>query len=372
MKQLFISYTRKDEAFVQKLAAALESCGISLWYDRKGIGAGSQWEAELLNALNKVDLLLLILTPDSLQSAWVEREWQLTLQQNKPILPILYKPIAQALPPELAPIQYLDFNKFPTFEVFVNAVLDELRAFGFRPSRDYVDPTPPPPLQPKIDWVKWAVIVAGVVGLLTVIATVAAPYISHLLANPPTPTATATATHSPSATVVATENPTATISPTSAATTESVSPTSIATTDSAAPTTAAVDEDQPLVTVLFEGQDSLTVLLHTPSALEGVFIRTASFEEDVFSTFNLDRFLNSLSANTCLRYVRDQTQTPLARSCEPSRTFEQKFSAVDIFWHDDQRNRPEDLVVRVERADGRASVEQICSSASQRCQVFSK
>jgi len=360
MKQLFISYTRKDEPFVQKLAAALEGCGVSLWYDRKGIGAGSQWEAELLNALNKVDLLLLILTPESLQSVWVKREWELALKQSKPIFPILYTPLVQPLPPELAGIQHLDFNKFPTFEAFVNAVLDELRAFGFRPSRDYVNSTAIEPT-PPINWTKWAVIWAVVVGLLTVLATVAAPYISHLLENEPTPTAIAAVSPSPSATMAAPENPIST-----------VSPTSIAATDSASPTSTPIDESRPLITVLFEGVDSLTLVLHNPSALQDVLIRTASFEEDVFATFNLDNYLPNLTANTCLRYVRNNTQTPLPQLCDPSRTFEQEFSAVDIFWHDDSSNRPEDLVVEVTPADGGASLKQICSSANQRCQIFSK
>ena len=38
---VFVSYSRKDEAFVKQLYQELIGRGISTWYDRENIGVGS-------------------------------------------------------------------------------------------------------------------------------------------------------------------------------------------------------------------------------------------------------------------------------------------------------------------------------------------
>jgi hypothetical protein len=43
MPMVFLSYSRKDLAFVERLAKDLEAAGLEVWYDLTGLEAGTQW-----------------------------------------------------------------------------------------------------------------------------------------------------------------------------------------------------------------------------------------------------------------------------------------------------------------------------------------
>jgi hypothetical protein len=43
MTQIFISYSRKDLTFIERLAADLKSVGFDVWYDVSNLGGGSRW-----------------------------------------------------------------------------------------------------------------------------------------------------------------------------------------------------------------------------------------------------------------------------------------------------------------------------------------
>ena len=61
-------------------------------------------------ALNSADSLLLILSPDSLNSRHVKMEYRYFFLQEKPIIPVLYKKV-DSLPFELATLHYVDFTQ---------------------------------------------------------------------------------------------------------------------------------------------------------------------------------------------------------------------------------------------------------------------
>jgi hypothetical protein len=52
MPQVFISYSRKDAEFIDRLVADLKSAGLTVWYDLSGLDGGTHWETEIQAAID--------------------------------------------------------------------------------------------------------------------------------------------------------------------------------------------------------------------------------------------------------------------------------------------------------------------------------
>ena len=57
---VFVSYSRDDEARVLDVAAKLRAAGVSLWIDQAGLDGASQWSEQIVNALESAKVLLLM------------------------------------------------------------------------------------------------------------------------------------------------------------------------------------------------------------------------------------------------------------------------------------------------------------------------
>ncbi len=88
---VFISYSRKDKAFVKQLNDALDQAGVRAWVDWEGIQVASDWMATITGAIQGTDAFLFVISPDSLNSKVCADELCLGLQLNKKLIPILYR-----------------------------------------------------------------------------------------------------------------------------------------------------------------------------------------------------------------------------------------------------------------------------------------
>ena len=87
---VFISYSRRNKAFAQKLNDSLDNSGVDAWVDWEGIPLSSDWMDEITRAIEGADAFLFIITPDSLASKVCAQELELGLQYNKKLVPILH------------------------------------------------------------------------------------------------------------------------------------------------------------------------------------------------------------------------------------------------------------------------------------------
>ncbi len=87
---VFISYSRKNKKFAQKLNDSLDSSGIEAWVDWEGIPLSSDWMDEITRAIEGADAFLFIISPDSLASEVCAEELELSLKYNKKLIPILH------------------------------------------------------------------------------------------------------------------------------------------------------------------------------------------------------------------------------------------------------------------------------------------
>jgi hypothetical protein len=70
----FVSYSHKDEEFAQRLYADLQSNGVRCWYAPEDMQGGRKIHHQIDDAIRVHDKLLLILSEQSMNSAWVENE----------------------------------------------------------------------------------------------------------------------------------------------------------------------------------------------------------------------------------------------------------------------------------------------------------
>ena len=88
---VFISYSRKDKVFVRHLVAGLEANNVSVWVDWEGIPPSSDWMSEISRAVQGSDAFICVITPDWLTSKVCAQEYNLGLQYNKKLIPILHR-----------------------------------------------------------------------------------------------------------------------------------------------------------------------------------------------------------------------------------------------------------------------------------------
>jgi hypothetical protein len=70
----FISYSTKDQEFAERLYADLQANNVRCWFAPHDIQGGKKIHEQIDEAIRLHDKLLLILSPDSITSAWVETE----------------------------------------------------------------------------------------------------------------------------------------------------------------------------------------------------------------------------------------------------------------------------------------------------------
>src|SRR5439155_670561 len=82
--------------------------GIPTWLDANHLAPGGDWAAEIDRALDEAQTVVLVLTPDSMRSEYVRREWQRALAQGDHVILALFR--SCKLPPELQHARRVDFR----------------------------------------------------------------------------------------------------------------------------------------------------------------------------------------------------------------------------------------------------------------------
>jgi TIR domain len=122
---VFVSYSRRDAAFVTRLVSVLEHDGHDVWVDTEDIRGSEEWRASIVRGIRLAEVVLLVISPSSMASPEVDREVAVAAQEGRRIVPIVLTPapMADGIGYELAGIQQVTFVDRP----FDDAVAD-LRA----------------------------------------------------------------------------------------------------------------------------------------------------------------------------------------------------------------------------------------------------
>ena len=74
MADVFISYSQKRRELTENLAAALQGFGYEVWWDRSSLEGGQRFDDEIRHALDEAGAVIVVWTPESATSRYVQME----------------------------------------------------------------------------------------------------------------------------------------------------------------------------------------------------------------------------------------------------------------------------------------------------------
>ena len=123
----FISYARKDAAFVAALHAALEARGRDVWVDWSDIPGGARWWDEIVAGIRSARCVVYVITAASVASATCRQEIVEAAKAGKRIVPILREAVPLADIPEAAQAHnFIDFGVDEALETNVDRLVQAI------------------------------------------------------------------------------------------------------------------------------------------------------------------------------------------------------------------------------------------------------
>src|ERR1051325_426174 len=90
--KVFINYAPKDEDLATELVAQLEAAGLDAWFKKREILPGDNWAEKTSEGLKESDAMVVLLTPNSLESEAVQNNISYALGDksfNQRLIPVL-------------------------------------------------------------------------------------------------------------------------------------------------------------------------------------------------------------------------------------------------------------------------------------------
>lgn len=128
---IFVSYSSSDGQVAERIANGLKALGYRVWYAEWEIAPGDSIVEKINDALARNDTLLLLLSPNSVNSRWVQRELDTALMaqlrgQDVVVVPMLIEECD--IPAVLATIKWIDITS--DFQAGFIKLLDFLQQRG--------------------------------------------------------------------------------------------------------------------------------------------------------------------------------------------------------------------------------------------------
>ncbi|MEO0988090.1 MAG: TIR domain-containing protein, partial [Cyanobacteria bacterium J06639_14] len=114
---VFISYSRRNKEFVQKLYSALEATGREVWVDWENIPVAVDWWQEIQVGIELADTFVFVLSPDSVASKVCRQEIDAAVKHNKRLVPVVWQDVEpNQVHPELSRLNWIFLRSQDNFE----------------------------------------------------------------------------------------------------------------------------------------------------------------------------------------------------------------------------------------------------------------
>lgn len=125
MRDVFISYSRKDKSFVEQLHQALEAQNRDAWVDWEDIPLSAEWWHEIQRGIESANTFVFVISRDSIESKVCRDEIEHAVQHNKRLVPIVRRDDFEMakVHPNLSMHNWLFFRETDEFESGMRVLL---------------------------------------------------------------------------------------------------------------------------------------------------------------------------------------------------------------------------------------------------------
>src|SRR5689334_8681394 len=119
--QLFLSYSREDDADAARVEKHLVGLNHEVWRDKGKLCGGDEWWPKICAEIRDCEVFLFLVTHQSLESKICRKEYEYASRLRKRILPIFCQTVKSGLLwPELVRLQYIDYwsSENPAIDLF--------------------------------------------------------------------------------------------------------------------------------------------------------------------------------------------------------------------------------------------------------------
>jgi hypothetical protein len=104
---VFLSYSHKDRPWVSQFVESLREAGLTV-FDNADILPGERWDVQIQEVLRESTNLIVVLSPNSVESPWTFFELGAAVADNKRIVPVLTQDMdIENIPTSLRRFQFL-------------------------------------------------------------------------------------------------------------------------------------------------------------------------------------------------------------------------------------------------------------------------
>ncbi len=90
---VFVSYSRRDTAFVEAMKPRLEALDLEVWLDLEDIPPSADWRDEIQDGIERCEALIVVVSPESAGSTEVGKEISRADELGKRIVPVLHREV---------------------------------------------------------------------------------------------------------------------------------------------------------------------------------------------------------------------------------------------------------------------------------------
>ena len=82
MSSIFLSHNHADKTFARRLTKDLQQAGIRVWFDEAELKIGDSLIEKIRQGIDEMEYVGVVLSPNSVESPWVQREVDIAMNQE--------------------------------------------------------------------------------------------------------------------------------------------------------------------------------------------------------------------------------------------------------------------------------------------------